>query len=74
MQSISKAQIDKWLGNRKSSLIAKFWSEGNGCQIVLKDRLICKKYDTNGIFLSFEESVADNKDSLLDFFSDIEKE
>jgi len=38
---------------------------------VLKAGLVCEKYDTDGIFLCFEETAADNRDALMDFFSDI---
>lgn len=71
MESISQNQINRWIGKRRAAQIGQFWSEGNGCQIVLKAGLVCKKYDTDGIFLCFEETAADNRDAVLDFFSDI---
>ena len=39
--------------------------------VVLKDGLTNDKWDTNGIFISHEETVADQKEELLQFFQDI---
>ena len=53
------------------SIVGKMWSEGNGVMVILKDGLTNERWDTNGIFISHEETPADQKDDLLQFFNDI---
>jgi len=71
---MNTVMITKWLGKRRMSKVGKMWSEGNGVMVILKDGLTNEKWDTNGIFISHEETPADQKDDLLQFFNDIVSE
>jgi hypothetical protein len=71
MAQITRQQIERWLGKRRMAKVSQIWSEGNGIQVVLKAEFLSEKYDTDGIFLSFEDSASFNKDVLMDFFSSI---
>jgi hypothetical protein len=71
MGQITRQQIKRWLGKRRMAKVSQIWSEGNGIQVALKAEFFCEKYDTDGIFLSFEDSVSENRDALMDFFSGI---
>jgi len=72
MAQVTIHMVYRWLGKRRADAqIGQWWNEGNGLQIVLTEGMTCKKYDTDGIFLSFEETAADSRDAVLDFFSDI---
>ena len=68
---MNTVMITKWLGKRRMSKVGKMWSEGNGVMVILKDGLTNERWDTNGIFISHEETPADQKDDLLQFFNDI---
>jgi hypothetical protein len=67
MAQITRQQIERWVGKRRMEKIGTIWSEGNGLQVVLKRQFYCKKYDTDGIFLSFEDSAAENRLAVMDF-------
>ncbi len=66
--------ITKWIGKRRMTKVGKIWSEGNGVMVILKDGLTNERWDTNGIFISHEETVADQKAELIQFFADIVEE
>jgi hypothetical protein len=66
--------ITKWLGKRRMAKVGKIWSEGNGVMVILKEGLTNDKWDTNGIFISHEETLADQKAELIQFFDDIVEE
>ncbi len=71
---MNTAMITKWLGKRRMTKVGKMWSEGTGVMVILKDGLTNEKWDTNGIFISHEETVVDQKEELLQFFNDIVEE
>lgn len=68
------AMITKWIGKRRMTKVGKMWSEGNGVMVVLKDGLTNERWDTNGVFICHEETAADQKEELLQFFKDIVEE
>jgi len=71
MNNVPVSQVESWLGKRRMAKVGKIWSEGNGVMVILKEGLTNDKWDTNGIFISHEETISDQKAELLQFFEDI---
>lgn len=71
MPQITKEQIQRWLGKRRSAQVKEIWFEGGGFQVVLKDGLVNERYDTNGRFVQTDEPLSEIKADLLELFADI---
>jgi hypothetical protein len=74
MINVTPARVEKMLGRKRMALVGQIWSEGNGIMVVLKPGLINTAYDTDGRFCPFEDTLAEFREDLLEFFDDIEKE
>jgi hypothetical protein len=62
------------MGKRRLAKVGRMWAESDGIMVILKDGLTNEKWDTNGRFIATDESHADIKADLLEFFDNIVEE